>query len=167
MTIHTVNKNTFQLIGDSNTMVASITYTNSAFARASLQTGESFLLSSIATGVWTTMLEKDRAKKTRTRMKVETGGIISVNLIFKRKKYLFKKSAGWKLRFSLVNKDGEELLTIIPSVNWEKESHDFVLQLNDDFENECDSFLILHAVHCANCSLSMMTGGAVPALVSI
>jgi hypothetical protein len=52
-------------------------------------------------------------------------------------------------------------------VNWQKESHDFILQLNDEFEAECDPFLILQAVHCANCSLSMMTGGKVPALIGI
>lgn len=167
MTIETVNKNTFQLMNEHNTAVATIIYTNSSFAKASLQTSEYFLLNCTGTGIWVTVQEKDRIKKTKTRMKVESGGIISLNLVYKRKKYLFKKSAGWKLRFSLVNLDGEELLTIIPSVNWEKESHDFILQLNEEFEDICDSFLILHAVHCANCSLSMMTGGAVPALVSI
>jgi hypothetical protein len=98
---------------------------------------------------------------------VETGGIISLRLPVKKRKYFFKKSSGWRLRFSLTNKDSEDLLTILPHVNWQKESHDFILQVNEEFESECDSFLILQAVHCANCSLSMMTGGEVPALVSV
>ncbi len=92
---------------------------------------------------------------------------MSITKFYRRKKYYFRKSQNLKLRFSLFNKENEELLTIIPSLNWHKKSHDFILQINEEFEKECDPLLILQALHCANCSLSMMTGGKVPALVSI
>jgi hypothetical protein len=107
---------------------------------------------------------KARAK---SRIKTEAGGLMSIAIPGNQKKYLFKRSSGWKLRYFLLNGDGEELLSILAKVNWQKKSHDFILQVNEEFEKECDSFLILQALHCANCSLSMMNGGKVPALVSI
>lgn len=167
MTIYTVNKKSFELLDESKTIVARLLYTNNAFDDAVIEAGGSYLLNGIATGTWITHLFNDSSGKVKSKMKVETGGIISVRVSGKRPKYLFKKSTGWKLRFFLTDKDGEDLLTLIPAVNWKKESHDYILQLNEEYEKECDSFLILQAVHCANCSLSMMTGGKVPALVSI
>jgi hypothetical protein len=167
MTVTTINKQSFELADNQKLLKASLIYSSNTFDTAMLETGETYLLDCIATGVWVTSLLKDGNKKVKSKMHVKTGGIISLILTGARKKYLFKKSAGWKLRFSLVNKDSEELLSIIPNVNWQKESHDYILQLNEEFEKECDSFIILQAVHCANCSLSMMTGGEVPALISI
>lgn len=167
MTIITINKKDFELLDENKIVAARLLYTSSAFDDAIIETNEKFLLNCIATGTWVTHPDKDNSIKMKSKIRVETGGIISVSLPGKKRKYLFKKSNGWRLRFSLSNKGGEDLLTLIPLVNWQKESHDFILQLNEEFENECDSFLILQAVHCANCSLSMMTGGRVPALVSV
>jgi hypothetical protein len=167
MTIATLNKKTFELLDETKVVLARLVYTNNAFDDAKIETDGNYLLNVIATGTWITHLAIDGSGKIKSKIRVETGGVISVRIINKKKKYLFKKSSGWKLRFSLTNKDGEDLLTLIPNVNWQKESHDYILQMNEEFEKECDSFLILQAVHCANCSLSMMTGGKVPALVSI
>jgi hypothetical protein len=167
MTINTINKKTFALLDENKIAIAQLIYTSSAFDDAIIETAEKYLLNGIATGIWVTHLGNDNSVKTKSKIRVETGGIISVSLPGKKKKYFFKKSGGWKLRFYLTNKDGEDLLTIIPHVNWQKESHDYILQLNEEFESECDSFLILQALHCANCSLSMMTGGKVPALISV
>ncbi|MFM2327849.1 MAG: hypothetical protein RIR31_2051 [Bacteroidota bacterium] len=167
MTINTINKKTFALLDENKIAIAQLIYTSSAFDDAIIETAEKYLLNGIAIGIWVTHLGNDNSVKTKSKIRVETGGIISVSLPGKKKKYFFKKSGGWKLRFYLTNKDGEDLLTIIPHVNWQKESHDYILQLNEEFESECDSFLILQALHCANCSLSMMTGGKVPALISV
>ncbi|MBL0358645.1 MAG: hypothetical protein IPP72_18065 [Chitinophagaceae bacterium] len=167
MTINTINNRNFELLSGHNITVARLTYTSNAFDKAEMETQEAYLLNGIATGTWVTFLSNDAGRNNSSKIRVETGGLMSVRFFSKKRKYWFKKSTGWKLRFSLSDKDGEELLTIIPSVNWQKESHDYILQLNDEFEKECDALLILHAVHCANCSLSMMTGGNVPALISI
>jgi hypothetical protein len=167
MTVNTINKNKFLLLSDSQIVVACLLYNSSSFDDAMIEAGEKYLLNGIATGTWVTYPGKDNSVKLSAKIKVETGGVISIGLPGKKRKYFFKKSTGWKLRFYLTNKEGEDLLTLIPNINWQKESHDFNLQLNEEYEKECDSFLILHAVHCANCSLSMMTGGKVPALVSL
>lgn len=166
MTIYTVNKKKFELKNVEETVIGSIEYQSSNFSEAVVLLADTFNLQLIATGVWVTIFNDVAAEKVMTNIKVEAGGTMSIRKFYKRKKYTFKKSANWKLRFSLFNADGDELLTIVPTVNWKKESHDFNLQLNEDFENECDAFLILQALHCANCSLSMMQGGSVPALIS-
>jgi hypothetical protein len=167
MILETIDKQTFRLNGDDNVVRASIMYTTTAFNDAELDATEKYILSGIGTGSWIIHSLSGRSAKVNSKIKVEIGGIMSITMQFPRRKYIMKKSAGWKLRFSLGTKEGEDFLTLIPTVNWEKESYDYVIQLNEEFEAECDSFLILQAVHCANCSLSMMTGGRVPALVSI
>lgn len=167
MQINTIDKKAFEIIDDSDKIAGSLVYTSSAFEKAIIETDIRYLLHKTMTGIWITKPDPDKNEKIKCRTKVETGGVMSVRLNGKGKKYFFKKSAGWKLRFSLANGEGEDLLTLLPTVNWQKETHDYILQLNEEFENECDSFLILQAVHCANCSLSMMTGGKVPALISI
>jgi hypothetical protein len=167
MTIYTVDKKIFELQNAEKVIIGSIKYQNSSFSQALIILADKFTLQLIATGVWVTIFNDTAAEKIMTNIKVESGGTMSIRKFYKRKKYTFKKSANWKLRFSLFNADGDELLTIVPTVNWKKESHDFNLQLNEDFEKECDAFLILQALHCANCSLSMMQGGSVPALISV
>ena len=167
MTIYTVDKNTFELKNDAGIVVARLSYSSSAFNNAVIAVNDTVILELIATGIWATIFKSAGKEKTITKIKVEAGGIITIREFYKRKKYVLKKSANFKLRFSLFNNDGDEILTLLPSINWKKQSHDFILQLNDEFEKECDSFLILQSLHCANCSLSMMQGGKVPALVSI
>jgi hypothetical protein len=167
MVIYTVNKNRFELKSAEQSVVGCIEYESGSFSEGVVILKDTFNLQLIATGVWITLFKDATAVKVIAKIKVEAGGTMSIRKFYKLRKYTFKKSANWKLRFSLFNTDGDELLTLVPTVNWKKESHDYILQLNDEFETECDAFLILQAVHCANCSLSMMTGGEVPALLSI
>ncbi len=166
MTIKTINKNEFELVNENSIVSARLVYTNSSYNDGRIENENRYFIKRSTTGIWVIYLENEPVTKVKSKIKVKIGGIISLRLAGKKKIYFFKKTTGWKLRFSLTNKDGEDLLTLIPNVNWQKESHDYILQLNDEFEKECDSFLILQAVHCANCSLSMMTGGRVPALIS-
>jgi hypothetical protein len=167
MTIDTITNIKFELKSADGTVIGSMEYQSNHFSEGAIIVEVDFKLQLIATGVWVTIFKEGPTEKILTNIKVGPGGTMFIRKFYKRKKFTFKKSANWKLRFSLFNQDGDELLTLIPTVNWEKKSHDFVLQLNEDFEKECDPFLILQALHCANCSLSMMTGGKVPALVSI
>lgn len=155
------------MIDIAKAVVGSIEYKNTNYSEGEILLADKFNLQQIATGIWVTVFNGGGAEKIMTNIKVEPGGTMSIRKFYKRRKYSFKKSTNWKLRFSLFNVDGDELLTMVPTVNWKKESHDFNLQLNEDFEKECDSFLILQALHCANCSLSMMQGGSVPALISV
>jgi hypothetical protein len=167
MIINTINNKTFSLLKDNRQVIAQINYTSSAYNDAIIEAEEKHILNGISVGTWITHSGIDNSIKIKCKIKVETGGIISISLPGKKRKYFFKKSNGWKLRFYVTSKDGEDLLALIPLVNWSKESYDYILQLNEEYEKECDAFLILQAIHCANCSLSMMTGGQVPALISI
>jgi hypothetical protein len=167
MTIHTVNSRRFELKSKEDLMVGFLEYQNNSFGKGEIVLIDKYTIELMAIGVWDTYFESNEPNKKISIIKVEAGGTMSIRKNYMMKKYLFKKSVNWKLRFSLFNGMGDELLTLIPTVNWKKESYDFNLQLNEEFEYECDAFLILQALHCANCSLSMMQGGSVPALISI
>jgi hypothetical protein len=167
MIIETISKYKFEVKTDEQVVAGSIIYTDNSFEEAVIQIEDCFTLQLLSAGVWATRIKDGQKEKTITTIKVGAGGILSIRKFYKRRKYIFKKPLNWKPRFSLFNAAGDELLALIPAVNWKKESHDYILQLNEEFETECDSFLILQALHCANCSLSMMTGGEVPALISI
>lgn len=166
MTILTISKNHFELIGDDDVSAGHLRYEGQSYNRGEIEASSFSYLRMTGTGIWDFFAGTEAGAGLLCRIRVESGGKIKLHRPEKGKTYLFKKSTGWKIRFSLMNKK-EEVLTLIPKVNWAKEAHDYILQLNEEFEEECDSFLILQAVHCANCSLGMMTGGTVPALVSI
>jgi hypothetical protein len=167
MRIYTNSNLFFELGEEEQGKKASISYDDNSLNKGTILAVENYSLQLVATGTWAvSLLLKDEEKLVST-IKTETGGGMSITKFYRRKKYYFRKSQNLKLRFTLFNKDNEELLTIVPSVNWQKQSHDFVLQINEEFEKECDAFLILQAIHCANCCLSMMEGGEVPALVSL
>lgn len=156
MTINTVNNKKFELLDTENAVIGTIEYDSNSFNEGVLILTDRYNLQNISTGVWVTIYNMGNIEKIMTNIKVEAGGTMSIRKFYKRKKYTFKKSTNWKLRFSLFNADGDELLTLIPTVNWGIQSHDFNLQLNEEFEKESDIFLILQAIHCANCCLGMM-----------
>jgi hypothetical protein len=163
MTIHTINSKCFELCNEQHTKIGVLTYEDIDFTNATIETDLNYTILFFAIGTWITALSEQKI----ATIKVVPGGLITILTYKKKKKYMFKKSTNWRTRFLLTNQHGDEILTLIPTINWEKQSHDFIIQLNDEFEKECDSLLILQALHCANCSLSMMIGGQVPALVSL
>jgi hypothetical protein len=167
MRIATISNIEFELELDGMEKKTRISYEDNNLNKGILQLNEIYNLQLVSTGTWAVSLVHKNDEKLVSTIKTETGGSMSITKFYRGKKYYFKKSQNLKLRFSLFNKEYGELLTIIPSVNWQKQSHDFVLQINEEFEKECDGLLILQALHCALCCLSMMTGGEVPALISI
>lgn len=167
MHIHTISHIEFELEDAATGEKATLKYENNTFSKGEINAGATYSLQRVATGIWAVYMLLNDEEKLVSTIKAEAGGGMSLTKFYRRKKYYLRKSQNFRLRLSLLNKGNEELLTIIPTVNWQKQSHDFVLQINDDFEKECDKLLILQALHCANCSLSMMTGGQVPPLAGL
>ena len=167
MTIETINKNTFLLLDADRAESGRITYSLNDYANAEINASGYFRLFTAGTGSWHTAANQKGKERTFSIIKIKPGNLISIVLEYRKKRYRFSRSTSWKLRFILLNRDGEEILSILPSINWEKESHNYILQVNEEYEEECDPFLILQAVHCANLSMSMLNGGKVPALISI
>lgn len=166
MQIDTVKQLLFKYTGEDGT-AAVLTYDSSSFSTGLIKAGVHFAIKLTATGRWLVTELVDEKEKKISIIKNETGGQLTITRYYRRQKFFFKKSQNHRLRFSLADRHGGELLTILPSVNWEKKAYNYVLQLNEEYEKICDSFLILQAVHCANVSLSMMTGGPVPALINV
>lgn len=166
-----------QLISDSHTRLrlidtmgmqaGELIYKDESMREASLRVTDSYTIRYTGTGKWESFNLEGGKESLLSRIKVTRGAVMELSFPRRRKTYRFKRSGAWRLRFVLLNKQGEEMLGILPSINWKKMIHDFTLQINEEFREECSSLLILQAVHCANCWMSMMNGGPVPALVSV
>ncbi|WP_045688244.1 hypothetical protein [Hymenobacter sp. AT01-02] len=63
--------------------------------------------------------------------------------------------------FVLVDKEGHELLTIRPTLKWNKANYDYTVTSTEIFETlEVKNILLLVAIHCTNYYMSMMLASA-------
>jgi hypothetical protein len=166
MHIVSAGNNSFSLVTANEIITGVLQYENNLFQKGAINTGEKLQLENTATGIWKSFLATGNTKQQAAELKVSTGSTISIKLNGHKSKYRFKRTGGWKARFILLNKDGEEIMALLPRINWQKKTYEFVLQLNDEFEQECTPVLILHTLHCACCSLNMLNG-AVPVLINV
>lgn len=82
-----------------------------------------------------------------------------LQLLDTRQQFLFKRMGFWKTRFALLlANDHEEVVALIPKVNWHKGGYDFTVQVNEDFKGVITPLLMVVCLHCANCSLKIMNG---------
>lgn len=166
MHIVSAGNNIFRLITPADETIGVLQYENILFKNGQLSAEKNMLLENTATGIWKSFTATATDKKLWAELKVSTASTIAIKITGQKSKYRFKRTGGWKARFILLNKDGEELMALLPHINWQKQTYSFVLQLNDEFEQECTPVLILHTLHCACCSLNMLNG-AVPVLINV
>lgn len=162
MQIISTSRTIYILQHDDNSSAGSLFYSDDSLSEAILTCGKEYSITRQTNGIWIT--KETGTKKLQAVCKVRIDGTITLNL--DNKKNIFKKPLSWKLRFVLLNEEKEEVMALLPSINWQKETYDFSLQINEEYTDECDSFIILQTLHCANCSISMMNGDTVPAIVS-
>ena len=163
MKIVTNNKLSYSLTDNAGYCIGNLQYETEDFAAATLQVHQQFYVKNDRPGTWTFYNQSEL--KVVSRMKVVTGG--KIRLESGSLRHEFRKTSHWYFRFVLYNKEGEELLAIKPVTNWDLQAYEFLLQINDDLSAECNSFLILQAIHCAICSMGMMYDKTVPPIVSI
>jgi hypothetical protein len=154
-------------IEDGTLQIANILYEDSSFAKAIIEKEEKFSILQISTGTWVFQFTENDVEKIMYTIRTQPAGSMVITTFYHRKKYQLKRSQNHKLRFSLFNLKNEELLSILPVIDWQKSLPQLTLQLNEEFDKECDVFLILQSLHCTLCSMSMMLGGNVSALISI
>lgn len=164
MTIESAADHTFILRNDADADVVAgyLQYTGDHLQEALLQTAAEYIISHNKRGAWITC-EKGKNKETAV-CKVGISGTITI--LYHGKVYQFKKPHSWKPRFVLLNSEKEEIAAFLPSVNWEQKGYDFILQLNEEYSEETDAFLILQALHCAVYSLAMMNGQVTPVVTA-
>ncbi len=161
-------ENHFVLRQHSGLEEGSLIYADSNLKKATISSGErSAQISYEAPGKW----ESHSLQKGNTALLAEIslrpGGVIWLQYHLHRKRYTIRKNGKYSGRFDLLNRNKEELITLVPSINWVHRGHEYLIQLNEEYKNECSSLLILHAVHCTNCLLGIINGSAVPALVDV
>lgn len=167
MQLLSISHTKIRLLDSDEQLAGELSYKDSSMREASLQVTDHFRIRYTGTGKWESFRLSGEKESLVSRIKVNRGAVMELSFPYRRKMYRFKRAGAWRLRFVLLNKQGEELMGLLPTINWKKMIHDFTLQVNEEFREECSSLLILHAVHCANCWMSMMNGGPVPALVSV
>lgn len=162
MQIISTGNTSYVLTGPDGTIAGSLLYNNLDCGNGLLQCGPVYMIQNNEPGAWT--IAENMAAAPAAVCRVGIAGIIGIQT--GSGSYVFKKPAGWKPRFALLNGENEELLAVLPVLNWENRTFDFMLQLNGDYKHLLDSFLILQAIHCAVCSMAMLNGRMVPAVVA-
>lgn len=163
MRITTTGKFEYQLLHDDDSYAGALLYNDNLFSTGLLCTEIIYEIENIEPGIWVTR-EKDNKKRTATCI-VEVDGKISLQT--NSTSYTFIKPVSWKPRFVLLNNHKSEMVALMPSINWLKESCDFAMQINETELDEKDVFIILQALHCAVCSMAMLNGLMVPAVGTI
>lgn len=149
------------------TPLAELIYTGENLIAGKLITSMEIKIAHTATGTWHTFTEAGGLKRIIAEIKMRPGGLISLYFSAKKKKYKLRNAGIYKNRFILCNSRQDEMLSLLPVINWDRKGHDYSVQINEELAHECSTVLILHAIHCANCYLSMINGGTVPALINI
>jgi hypothetical protein len=158
--------NLYSLFNNSGAVVGELHYVDHTMQKGEIIAGKTLILENTGAGLWRSFATVSARKKVYAEMKVTTGSIITLKQTGIKQSFNFKRTGGWKLRFILLNKGKDELMAIIPKINWVKKGHDYKIQLNEEYGVQCTCLFILHALHCANCSLQMLNGN-IPALLNI
>jgi hypothetical protein len=146
---------------DDGRFTGSLLYKNEPLNEAKLSCEKEYTIYKQSPGSWVTSGVKDNILSAVCKVRVDG----TITLILGNKQYTFKKPFSWKLRFTLLNAEKEEMLALLPSANWKIHSYNFAPQLNDEFANETSSFVILQALHCAVCSMAMMNDTIISAVI--
>jgi hypothetical protein len=163
MNIVTTGKNAFLLLQEDGSFAGSLVFNSEDFSNALLITDVEYIIETEGSGRWITK-NKDSGLQ-NAQYVVELDGRIKLEI--GEKQFMFIKPVSWKPRFFLKNSQQEEVAAFLPSVNWKLESYNFSLQLNDEFSKEMGAFIILQALHCAVCSMAMLSGVVVPIIGEI
>lgn len=159
--MHLITKSNqeFLLYSDENELMGSLLYKHHSFKEAKLnissEQGCIYIKSK------TVLLDSISFKDDDIQIITTKAGIsnsVVLHLLSRNKQYYLKKNGLWKLRFTLTNDKNEELFALLPIISWSKKTHDYTIQLNEEFRTEISPVLILHAVHNANCILTLMNG---------
>ena len=162
MRIISISRTVYQLQNDDGSSVGSLTYLDDSLSEAMLSCDKEYLITKQVTGTWIT---KEISTDIQTALcKVKIGGTMA--LVINNKQYVFKKPFSWKLRLKMLNSENEELLAFLPTANWKIHAYNYGLQLNDEYVKETDSFIILQALHCAVCSMAMMSGFMIASVIN-
>lgn len=154
MKIISTSRTAYTLEYENGHKAGSLIYKDDTLNEAQLTCDKEYHINQQTFGSWVT--KETSSKMLQAVCQVKVGGTIILNI--NDKQYTFKKPLSWKLRFTLLTIDKEEILALLPSANWKIQSYNFILQLNDELIKESDSFLILQALHCAVCCMAMMNG---------
>lgn len=157
--MHLITKSNkeYLLVNNKEETLGSLVYTTTSYKEATVIIAKNFFNIKSKHVLLDTVSYKNENIQIVTS-KTGLSNSVVLNLLELNKQYYFKKTGLWKLRFTLTNENGEELFALLPIISWTKKTHDYSIQLNDEFLQEITPMLVLHSLHYANCILTMMNG---------
>lgn len=112
-------------------------------------------------GFWGTTIEvKDEAETVLLSFKMHWDGniVLKSRLGGTNRACVLKNRGLTKGGYVLLDKHGQELLTIQPDFTWNKVNHDYAVVSSELFETyAAKDALVLTAIHCANYYMAMAT----------
>lgn len=110
-------------------------------------------------GFWGTTIELKDEETVWLSFKMHWNGtiVLKSKLGGVNKAFVLKNQGVLKNHYTLLDKDGQELLTIQPDFKWSKVNHDYTVNSTELFETlAAKHVLLLAAIHCANYYMHMM-----------
>ncbi|GAB3750517.1 hypothetical protein [Spirosoma pomorum] len=143
---------TFLLTRNEQT-VGNLTYETWFSSKATIDLEDSLPITIQPKGIWETSLEVKQAETILFDLELKWNG----QLVLDRRgadsveAFTFKQKSLTDFTFVLLSPDAEELLSIKPSIKWNRVTTDYQLFASDSLEHLPDKdVLLLLAVHCAN-----------------
>ncbi|UOQ52536.1 hypothetical protein [Hymenobacter cellulosivorans] len=155
--IKSTDKRTFTLLAGA-AVLGELKYTEwfSFKAILALTDGTSFRIE--PRGFWGTTIEvKDEAQTVHLSFKMNwDGNIVLKSRLGGTNRAVVLKNRGLQGGYVLLDKEGQELLTIQPDFKWNKANHDYAVVSSEQFDTyAAKEALVLTAIHCANYYMTM------------
>ncbi len=141
-------------------------YANEKLENCKLIVDNVYCIKKTAQGVWSFYEMVGKKEKNIGEIKLAIGGVISILFLQPRKKFTVRRIGTFNSRFTLSNNKEEEIMSLIPNINWMKKEYEIVVQPNMDCIKHSTPFHILLATHCTISYLNMLNGTQ-PALINI
>lgn len=107
-------------IKDINGTEASIKYADTRFTEAEIVSELNYKISQTSPGLWEVVKLARAGEKKVSIIQTKPAGSMVITILRHHKKYYIRRSQNHKLRFYLLTGSDDELLSIVPVIDWQK-----------------------------------------------
>jgi hypothetical protein len=161
MTINYINK-AFQLSDAEGRILGNLTYEKWGSKKASATTQYAEFFDFKPVGFWQQHIAVERDGKEIATLKMNWKGSIIIDIKGNdvEQDYLVKSVGLWQTHFTLQDRFSNDIIALMPHLNWKSGNYTYTVEVNPDFQNQVDETLILITTYCANYAM-LMTHGSV------
>jgi hypothetical protein len=151
MKVNYINKE-FQLSDLDGRFLGKLTYEKWASYTASATTQYAEFFDFKSKGFWHQSIVVERGGTEIASLKMNWKGNIIIDIKGNdiEQDYMLKSVGIWKTHFTLQDRFSNDVIALKPDYKWNSGHHEYVIEVNPDFQNQVDETLVLMAVYCAN-----------------